>query len=97
MKKLIRDKYEDIIEPSKLEKSEDTVEKFYLLNEKINEELVELRETVFNDVEEFADVVEVLMAMAKFQGINEADIQEAREKKNNSKGKFNNFLILKDI
>ena len=96
--KLIRDKYIDIIDKKDLTfcENDDTLKFLYLYN-KINEELGELKDTVFNDVYEFADVIEALYAMAKFQGISIEDINLAREKKNLDKGSFNSFLILKNV
>ncbi len=94
MYKLVRDGYKNIIEEDKLSIANQTVEQFYLLNEKIKEELGELRETVYNDVNEYGDLIEALYAMAKFQGIQPADIETARLKKRKELGGFDNFLKL---
>ena len=94
--KLIRDKYESIIESERLTKTKNQSETFILLREKINEELGELAETAFNDVYEYADVIEVLYAMADLQGLSKDEIEIARLKKLDEKGGFKKCLVLKD-
>ena len=96
MRKIIRDKYDEIIDPSRLEISENSTETFILLRAKINEELQELAETAFNDINEYADVIEVLYAMADFQGIYRDEIETARLEKLKKRGGFKKCLILKD-
>ena len=96
MMKLIRDKYESIIESERLTKTKNQSETFILLREKINEELGELAETAFNDVYEYADVIEVLYAMADLQGLSKDEIEIARLKKLDEKGGFKKCLVLKD-
>ena len=81
MRKLIRDRYDEIIEGDRLTISQNSSETFILLKEKINEELGELAETAFNDIDEYADVIEVLYAMADLQGIYRDEIETARLKK----------------
>lgn len=93
--KLIRDKYETIINSANTYKEKDAVKQFVLLNNKVSEELNELRDTAFNDINEFADVIETLYSMAKLQGISIEDIETARLKKLEEKGSFDNFLVLK--
>jgi len=95
MRKLIRDKYDSIIESERLEISKNPQETFILLREKITEELTELAETAFNDVDEFGDVIEVLYAMADLQGISKDEIEIARLKKLDERGGFKKCLILK--
>jgi len=96
MPKLIRDKYDSIIESERLTKTQNPTETFILLREKINEELGELAETAFNDVNEYADVIEVLYAMADLQGLSKDEIEIARLKKLDEKGGFKKCLVLKD-
>jgi len=96
MRKLIRDKYDSIIESERLTKTQNPTETFILLREKINEELGELAETAFNDVNEYADVIEVLYAMADLQGLSKDEIEIARLKKLDEKGGFKKCLVLKD-
>lgn len=96
MRKLIRDNYDSIIESERLTKAKSSSEMFILLTEKIREELGELAETAYNDVDEYGDVIEVLYAMANFQGITKDQIEIARLKKLDKRGAFNKCLILKD-
>lgn len=94
MRKLIRDKYDEIIESDRLSIIDDPIEKFFLYSDKIREELLELRETAYNDVDEFGDVIEALYAMAEFQGISQDDIEIARLKKIEQRGAFKKCLVL---
>jgi len=94
--KLIRDKYVHIIHPDRLEYAPSSVLKESLLIEKIQEELGELKESEYTDCNEFADVIEVLYALAKTKGISEKEINIAREFKNDKRGSFDDGLILKD-
>ena len=64
--KLIRDKYNEIIEPCRLKIVDHPAERFILLIKKIKEELNELEETAYNDVNEYADVIETLYAIHFF-------------------------------
>ena len=96
MSKIIRDKYDSIIEADRLRKVENASETFILLREKIDEELKELSDTAFNDIYEYADVIEVLYAMADFQGISKDEIEIARLKKLDDKGGFKKHLVLKN-
>ena len=96
MPKLIRDKYDSIIESERLTISKNPSETFIFLTAKIKEELGELADTAFNDVDEYADVIEVLYAMANFQGLSKDEIEIARLKKLDEKGGFKKCLILKD-
>lgn len=94
--KLIRDKYDTIIESERLRVSNNPSEQFIFLRNKISEELGELGDTAFNDVNEYADVIEVLYAMANFQGVSKDQIEIARLKKLDEKGGFKKCLILKE-
>ena len=66
------------------------------LEAKITEELIELTESGFKDVDDYGDVIEVLIAMANFQGINEHLIESARVAKLEYRGGFDKCLILKE-
>jgi predicted house-cleaning noncanonical NTP pyrophosphatase (MazG superfamily) len=97
MKKLIRDNYAEIIlEKERMTIVTDPVEQFILYTQKIHEELSELHETAFNDIEEYADVLESLYAMADLQGIPRELIEIARLRKLEEKGGFKKCLVLSD-
>jgi len=94
MFKLIRDKYDEVIDPKLLFKiPKGDLDVIRYVDRKIDEELLELRESDFKDINEYADVVEVLMKMAKENGISEAEVNLAREAKNEKRGRFSNNLI----
>lgn len=67
-----------------------------LLHLKLEEELSELKESNFSDIEEYADVIEVLIALAGRRGIPENELFATRHKKLIEKGGFSSFLVLKD-
>jgi len=94
MKKLIRDKYDTIIDESELEICTDTTQlKSYLLN-KLDEELLELYQSKYKDVSEYADVLEVIFAIAKMNNISKDEILSRRIEKLYEKGGFEKGLIL---
>lgn len=95
MGKMIRDKYDTIIEAERLRIVDNPSERFIYHSEKIKEELRELADTAYNDVEEFADVIETLYAMAEFQGLSKDEIEIARLRKLEEKGGFKKCLVLK--
>jgi predicted house-cleaning noncanonical NTP pyrophosphatase (MazG superfamily) len=96
MLKLIRDKYKDIIPKDELIDSStldyDSKEKFLYL--KLLEEVNEIKDSDFADPNEYADVLEVLEAMANFHNVNLQDILYAKADKRERLGRFNDFLIL---
>mgnify|MGYP001464871069 CR=1 FL=1 len=64
------------------------------LEEKFKEECNELTQSGFSDVSEFADVLEVMLALAQRHGISLHDILDSRVIKLVSKGGFNKGVIL---
>ena len=96
--KLIRDKYPDIF----LRKWEnvqtrilDESEKFPALLDKLLEESQEVKDSGW-DLEEIADVLEVLMEIIKEKWMNIADIEQVRLRKLNEKGWFKKWTFLED-
>ena len=94
-KKIIRDKYNTIIPKEELSIVQNKVEHLNYLIKKIDEEIKELSNTSFTDINEFADVIEVFYSIAKIKGISIEDIETARIKKNQEKGSFDTGLLLK--
>ena len=93
MAKLIRDGYEEIIDSSKMRKvSDEEALKFAI--EKIDEELLELKASKFEDIYEFADVIEVLYTVARLKGLDHKNVTKAIYSKNQEKGSFYNNLVL---
>jgi predicted house-cleaning noncanonical NTP pyrophosphatase (MazG superfamily) len=95
MPKLIRDSYEGIIDEDKLRKVSDE-EALEFAVEKIDEELLELKASKFEDIYEFADLIEVLYTVARLKGFDQRDVAKAIYKKNSDKGSFFNNLILEN-
>lgn len=96
--KLIRDKIPEIIEGSgkrcEVEVVSDKVALDYLYM-KLEEETKELLED--KNLEEIADVMEVLFAIASKYGYSEEDVLSKRNKKKNARGGFNDNLVLKNV
>ena len=81
--KLIRDRIPEIIESSDkkaLVKKIEGEELLNLLNKKLSEELKEYEES--GEVEEFADLVEVVHAILDYKKISVEDFNKISEKKN---------------
>ena len=94
MAKLIRDGYQEIIDENKIEKVSDEEALKYAI-EKIEEELIELKASKFEDIYEFADLIEVLYTVARLKGFQQKDVAKAIYTKNVDKGSFFNNLVLK--
>ena len=94
--KLVRDRIPEIIENSgnhcEIEVVSDEVALEYLYK-KLNEEVSELIED--KNLEEIADVVEVLFAIGKKYGYSEEDILNKRCEKIEKSGGFEGNIILK--
>lgn len=67
-----------------------------LFDLKIREELLEIKASDHNDVFEFADLYEVLMAFAANNGYTLSDITEAVLQKRLERGTFN-FVVLNTL
>lgn len=93
--KLIRDKLKDVIPDEQLYYEKDTDKQLDLLINKLDEEIQELKDSNFEDLNEWADVWAVLNAIKKFKSIDKLDVLKAEKEKNTLRGKFNDFLVLK--
>lgn len=97
--KLVRDKIPDIIrkqgETAHIRILEDT-EYRQALENKLNEEVAEFYES--KTLEELADVLEVVYALAESQGASVQDLLKIYEKKHSERGGFSKkiFLIAKE-
>lgn len=94
MRKLIRDRYINEIDKKDLDITGTEVERRELLIEKLDEEINELADSGFKDIEEYADVFEVLHSLAKIHGIGIPYINSLQIEKRYKKGGFDNGLIL---
>lgn len=96
--KLIRDRIPEIIEASGKKAVVEKVEGqelLNLLNKKLFEELKEYEES--EEIEELADLVEVVEAILDYKNISIEEFNKIREKKNISRGKFKEGLLLVEV
>ena len=96
--KLIRDRIPEIIESSGKKAIVEKIkgeELLNLLNKKLFEELKEYEES--GEVEELADLVEVVQAILDYKKISIEDFNRIREKKNESRGAFKEGLLLIEV
>lgn len=96
--KLVRDKIPDIIKSDGKNCDIEVVTKkehFNLLKEKLIEETQEFMED--ENLEELADVLEVLFALTESLGYEEKDLLYKREEKKNERGGFKNGIVLKKV
>ncbi len=96
--KLIRDKIPKIIEKSgKRPITEMLDDKAYKkhLDIKLGEELQEYLDD--DDINELADLVEVVYAILKHKGIELDDFEQIRKKKVDERGAFDKRLLLKEV
>ncbi|MGL5711638.1 MAG: phosphoribosyl-ATP pyrophosphohydrolase [Paraclostridium sp.] len=94
--KLVRDRIPEIIEASgskcEVDVVSDEVALEYLYK-KLNEEVSELLED--KNLDEIADVMEVLFAIGAKYGYSEDDVLARRNEKRDARGGFENNLLLK--
>ena len=64
------------------------------LKAKLNEEIKELKDSNYKDLNEFADVLEVLYSLAKLQKFRPKDIEIARSIKLKERGGFTNKVLI---
>ena len=96
--KLVRDKIPEIIKEDGRECDVEIAtneEKYKLLEAKLQEEVNEYLED--KNLEELADVMEVLFGLAEALGYNEEDLLKARNKKLNERGGFKEGIVLKSV
>ena len=94
--KLVRDKIPEIIKADGRNCETLIVageEKYKLLEEKLQEEVNEFLED--KNLEELADVMEVLFGLADSLGYSEEELLEARDKKRGERGGFKDGIVLK--
>ncbi len=94
--KLVRDRIPEIIEASgskcEIETVSDEVALEYLYK-KLNEEVEELLSD--KNLDEIADIMEVLFAIGKKYGYSEDEVLGRRSEKKNTRGGFEDNLVLK--
>lgn len=96
--KLVRDKIPEIISNNgdkceiKILNDKDYIEH---LNQKLKEELFEYLES--GEIEELADLEEVLRAILDFKNISYADFEKIRNIKNEKRGAFKDKILLVSV
>ena len=93
--KLVRDKIPEYIRKkggNPVTHIADEAEYWQKLKGKLIEEIEEFRKD--ENIEELADILEVLDAIAEHKGFDIKEIQSVKEKKAIEKGKFKNKIIL---
>jgi len=96
--KLVRDKIPEIIEKSgrRLEYEILTNDAYRTeLDKKLDEEISEYRES--RNLEELADIIEVLYALCESSGSNVKELEQIRKKKAAERGSFKNKIYLKCV
>lgn len=94
--KLVRDNIPHIIKSSGKQCSSEIAskeQKYSLLEAKLQEEVSEFLED--KNLEELADVMEVLFGLADVLGYSEDDLLKARAKKKDERGGFKEGIVLK--
>lgn len=96
--KLVRDRIPEIIEKSgkrgTVEILKDT-DYLLMLDEKLDEELAEYHKD--QNVEELADLLEVIYAAAEVRGYTVEQLEEIRLRKQIERGAFKEKLLLKEV
>ena len=96
--KLVRDKIPEIIEESgktcetKILSDEEYLQ---MLDKKLDEELAEYHKD--QNIEELADLLEVLYATAKARGYSIEELENVRVEKQKARGSFDNKILLQSV
>ena len=96
--KLVRDKIPEIIKASGKECEIEIApkeERYSLLENKLQEEVGEFLED--KNLEELADIMEVLCGLAHVLGYSEEDLLKMRDKKREERGGFKEGIVLKAV
>ena len=96
--KLVRDRIPEIIEKSGKSctfRLLSDAEYIRLLDEKLQEELTEYRES--GETEELADLVEVIRAVLQARGRTWEEMEEIRLRKKQERGGFDKRILLKTV
>ncbi|HEY4475152.1 MAG TPA: nucleoside triphosphate pyrophosphohydrolase [Candidatus Paceibacterota bacterium] len=93
--KLVRDKIPEYIRKrggNPITHIADDTEYWQKLKEKLIEELEEFKED--ENIEEFADLLEVIEAIADYKKFDRKEVEKTKEKKVAERGKFKDRIIL---
>lgn len=93
--KLVRDKIPEYIRKKggvPITHIADELEYWQKLKEKLLEEIKEFLEN--ENIEEFADILEIINAIAEYKDFNVDEVKQIKEKKAEERGKFKDRIIL---
>lgn len=93
--KLVRDKIPDVIRGkggNPITHTADEAEYWIKLKEKLSEEISEFLKD--ENIEEMADIMEVMEAIILYKNFDPAEIEEVKESKAQERGRFNDRIIL---
>lgn len=96
--KLVRDKIPEIIENAGKQfdiHTADKTEALSLLESKLDEEVSEFHED--KNLEELADIMEVIFSLAKNLGFSEDDLLNKRSAKKDERGGFDKNIVLEKV
>lgn len=93
--KLVRDKYKDILPSNKLSIALPSEVNHYLIK-KLQEEVKEFIETDLSDLEELADVMEVIACIMEHKDLDADALLDIAATKNLEKGSFHELLLYDD-
>lgn len=93
--KLIRSKCNDFIESHKILLDDDIKQRKLFLMKKLDEEVHELKESKFKDINEYGDVLEVIEALVEINELILEDIYKAKDIKKEKFGDFSRGIYLK--
>lgn len=96
--KLVRDKIPEIIEASGKSCNTEVLsddEYLKMLDAKLDEELAEYHKD--QNIEELADLIEVIYAAAKARGYSLEDLEKVRAEKASKRGGFEKKILLKEV
>ena len=96
--KLVRDRIPDIIEKDGKQcdiRILDRAEYLQMLDSKLDEEVKEYHED--QNLEELADVLEVLYALAKAKGYSKEELEALRAEKSEKRGGFEKRIFLEKV
>lgn len=97
-RKLVRDKIPEIIENAGKTCTTEVLsdaEYLQMLDMKLEEELKEYYQD--KNLEELADLMEVIFAVAEARGYSIAELEQVRKKKANERGGFKQKIFLKQV
>ncbi len=95
MKKLIRDNIPGM--PEDAWETVCPVEAYPYLLAKLDEELLELKQSNYKDIYEYADVLEVLRSIAKYNKVKWPSVKVARQIKFKERGGFSTKILLDNV